>query len=130
MKWNSSYCSRNMNFQDILHSTVHWLQACGIYKKMVDVHMDAEPYIPLPTKNVDKPLTIMQLTGLWFIWGIGLTVGILAFLGEFLAGIKAKKPKNREVENIAWARQWQDFIIFPKKKINHQAIEVTGEIRA
>ena len=95
---------------------------------MVAVHMDAEPYIPLPTKNVDKPLTIMQLTGLWFIWGIGLSVGIFVFLGEFLAGIKAKKPKNREVDNIAWARQGQDDIIFPKKKMNHQATEVTVEI--
>ena len=65
---------------------------------MVDVHMNAEPLIPLPKKNTDKPLNITQLMGIWFIWGISITAGILVFLGELLVGIRAKHPKNHTIE--------------------------------
>ena len=65
---------------------------------MVDVHMNAEPLIPLPKKNTDKPLNVRQLMGLWFIWGISAAAGILVFLTEFLVGIKAKHPKNLTIK--------------------------------
>ena len=77
---------------------------------MVDVHMNAEPLIPLPKKNTDKPLNIRQLMGLWLIWGISITAGILVFLGEFLVGIRDKRPKNLSKKKGTSLRKIQEKI--------------------
>ena len=55
----------SFNFQDVFHSTVHWLKASGITQKLVDDYMNAEPYIPLPKKSKNKPLVLEQLIMLW-----------------------------------------------------------------
>ena len=78
--------------------------------------MNAEPLIPLPTKNTDKPLNIRQLMGLWFIWCISIAAGILVLLCELMVGILAEHTKytqikkGTKVEKIqkkirAWAAQ-------------------------
>ena len=63
--------------------------------------MNAEPLIPLPKKNTDKPLNIRQLMGIWFIWGVSITAGVLVFLSEILVGIRAKHQKNLTIEKGA-----------------------------
>ena len=80
-----------------MHSAIHWLKACGIIDKFVDDLMNADPLIPLPIENDNKPLVFTQLSMLWLIWVSGLIAGVLAFLGELVARIIAKKTdaKNR-----------------------------------
>ena len=75
-----------------MHSAIHWLKACGIIDKFVDDLMNADPLIPLPIENDNKPLVFTQLSMLWLIWVSGLIAGVLAFFGELVARIIAKKP--------------------------------------
>ena len=56
--------------------------------------MNADPYIPLPKENDNKPLVMTQLMMLWIIWVGGLTAGILGFFGEFIAGHIPKDQKK------------------------------------
>ena len=72
--------------QDIFHSSVHWLQACGIYRKIVDSY-DTEPLIPLPKVRSDEALGADQLIMLWLIWACGLALGILAFMFELCTSV-------------------------------------------
>ena len=55
--------------------------------------MNAEPYIPQPKENDNKPLVNVQLMMLWILWASGLAAGLLAFLGELMAGGLAKHLK-------------------------------------
>ena len=47
--------------------------------------MNAEPYIPLPKQNKNKPIVSTQLMMLWLIWLSGLIAGLLIFFGEVMA---------------------------------------------
>ena len=94
--------------QDLFHSTTYWLKACGIFKKFLDNYMEAEPYIPLPKKNVNQPLVFEQLMMLWLIWVSGLTAAVFSFFGELTAGSIAKNPKK-----ITRTRQRKDDVIHP-----------------
>ena len=60
----------------------------------MDKYMEAEPYIPLPKQRVNQPLVFDQFMMLWIIWVGGLTAGILAFFGEFIAGHIPKDQKK------------------------------------
>ena len=71
--------------QNLFHSTTYWLKASGIFDKLFDNYMNAEPYIPQPKENDNKPLVNVQLMMLWLIWVSGLTAGLFAFFGEFMA---------------------------------------------
>ena len=75
-----------------MHSAIHWLKACGIIDKFVDDLMNADPLIPLPIENDNKPLVFTQLSMLWLIWVSGLIAGVLAFFGELVGRVIAKKP--------------------------------------
>ena len=57
--------------------------------------MNAEPYIPLPKKNKNKPLVLEQLIMLWIISISGLAIGLLVFFGELAAGGFAKQSKQQ-----------------------------------
>ena len=86
--------------QDILHSTVHWLQACGIFRKIVDPY-DSEPLIPLPKVRNNEAMRADQLIMLWLIWSGGITLAVLAFLFEFCSQVftfeeNALKAKQNE----------------------------------
>ena len=59
----------------------------------MDDYMNAEPYIPQPKENDNKPLVNVQLLMLWILWASGLAAGLLAFLGELMAGGLAKHLK-------------------------------------
>ena len=69
--------------------------------------MEAEPYIPLPKQNVNQPLVFDQFMMLWIIWVGGLTAGILAFFGEFIAG-HIPTDQKRLTPNLG-----QDNLIHP-----------------
>ena len=97
----------NGQSQDLFHSTTYWLRACGIFKRFADKYMEAEPYIPLPKENVNQPLVFNQLIMLWIIWVGGLTAGIFAFFGEFIAG-RIPKDQKRLTTNLR-----QDTLIYP-----------------
>ena len=76
--------------QDIFHSTSHWLQDCGIYRKIAEPYLNAEPLIPLPKVRDNEALVPDQLIALWLIWACGITLGTLVFLLE-LTSIKQLK---------------------------------------
>ena len=63
------------HFQDIFHSTTHWLQDFGIFTKIMDPYLNAEPLIPLPKVRINEAFTVEQLIMLWLIWAIGLILG-------------------------------------------------------
>ena len=92
---NNTYIVDSFHFQDLFHSTVHWLKASGITQKLVDDYLNAEPYIPLPKKNKNKPLVLEQLIMLWIISISGLAIGLLVFFGELVAGGFAKHSKQQ-----------------------------------
>ena len=53
---------------------------------------------PLPKKSKLEGLTPEQLTMLWLIWSIGITVAVLAFLVELMAGVKKKHKARRTLK--------------------------------
>ena len=69
--------------------------------------MNADPYIPLPKENDNKPLVMTQLMMLWIIWVGGLAAAIFAFFGEFIAG-HIPKDQKRLTPNLG-----QDTLIHP-----------------
>ena len=89
------YVIDSFNFQEVFHSAVHWLKASGITQKLVDDYMNAEPYIPLPKKNKNKPLVLEQLIMLWIISISGWAIGLLVFFGELVAGGFSKHLKRQ-----------------------------------
>ena len=94
--------------QNLFHSTTYWLKASGIFDKLFDNYMNAEPYIPQPKENDNKPLVNVQLMMLWLIWVSGLTAGLFAFFGELMAeGI------SKHLKQIRWPRQKLDNGINP-----------------
>ena len=80
--------------QDLFHSTVHRLRASGITEKLVNDYLNADPYIPLPKQNENKPLVFEQLIMLWLISVLTLTAGLFVFFGELIAGGFAKRTKK------------------------------------
>ena len=84
----------SFHLQDLFHSTVHRLKATGIPEKLLDNYLNADPYIPLPKQNDNKPLVFEQLIMLWLISGLTLTAGLFVFFGELIAGGFAKHTKK------------------------------------
>ena len=95
-KRKHEYITDNFNLQDLFHSTVNWFQTNGITQKLVDNHLNAEPYIPLPKQNKNKPLELVQLIMLWIIYISGLAIGLFVFIGELVAGCFAKHLNQKQ----------------------------------
>ena len=95
------------------------MKACGIFKKFLDNYMNAEPYIPQPKENVNKPLVFMQLMMLWLMWISGLTAGIIAFFGELTAGGFTTRHKQ-----ITWTRQRKDNTIQPMTQMTQNPVPI------
>ena len=81
--------------QDIFHSTAHWLQDCGIYRKIAEPYLNAEPLIPLPKVRDNEALGPDQLITLWLIWACGITLGTLAFLLELTSLVEVTHVWNK-----------------------------------
>ena len=62
---------------------------------MIVDYLNAEPYIPMPKQNKNKPLVLEQLIMLWIISISGLAIGLFVFFGELLAGSFAKHLKRQ-----------------------------------
>ena len=76
---------------------MHWLQACGILKKIKEPHMNKIPLIPLPQQSQDEPLKPIQLGMIWFIWASGMIIALFAFVIEWQAArVKVKPHKVHE----------------------------------
>ena len=87
--------------------------------------MNADPYIPLPTENDNKPLVITQLMMLWIIWGTGLTAGFFAFIGEHLA--RKMAWKSLPVADYAHTATYQNYRVFRIEQVlGPKLIFVTG----
>ena len=56
--------------------------------------MNADPYIPLPKQNKNKPLVLEQLIMVWMISISGLTIGLSVFFGELMVVSFAKHLKQ------------------------------------
>ena len=59
--------------------------------------MEADPYIPLPEQNENKPLVFEQLIMLWLISVLSLTAGLFIFFCELIAGGFAKRKRKHAV---------------------------------
>ena len=94
--------------------------------KILDGYMNAEPLIPLPKQRHNEALKPVQLIMLFLLWGFGLTIGVLAFLVEHAARVKAKQQKGR----LVWQKdeEWkeQNKIIYPRTRLN---VPVEGYIQ-
>ena len=61
----------------------HWMQAGGIFPKIMDPYMNALPDQPLPKlRDPDASLEVVQILMLFIVWGTGVTFGIIAFVAE------------------------------------------------
>ena len=88
------------HLQDHFNSAGHWLQACGIYKQILDNYMTREPLIPLPKQSLNQGLTPLQLLGLWMLWSFGIALGSLAFLAELAVGTKNKHQRKMKFNKV------------------------------
>ena len=100
---NTSLLKNTNQLQDILHSTVHQLQAGGIFGKIVGPY-DSEPLIPLPKVRNNEAMKAEQLIMLWLIWSGGITLAVLAFLFEFCSQV------FKFEENATKRRQNETFV--------------------
>ena len=116
----------NIYSQDLFHMTTHNLKASGIFDKLLDDYMDAEPFIPLPKENVNKPLVNVQLMMLWLIWVSGLGAGLLVFIGEVMAEGIIEHLKHvlvhlqlmsEQVKKLTWPIPNQDVTIYPMNEM-------------
>ena len=61
----------------------HWLQAGGIFRKILDPFMNAQPNIPLERlRGADEALQPVQIIMLFVIWGFGMACALISFIGE------------------------------------------------
>ena len=61
----------------------HWMQAGGIFPKIMDPYMNALPDQPLrKLRDPDAALEVVQILMLFIVWGAGTTLAIIAFVGE------------------------------------------------
>ena len=71
------------NLQDVFHMGTHWLQACGIFRKIMDPYMNVLPDLPLKTlRGSDEALQPAQLIMIFFIWSFGLSCALVSFVIE------------------------------------------------
>ena len=73
-----SYC-----LQDVFHMGTHWMQAGGIFPKIMDEYMNALPDQPQrKLRDPDSALEVVQILMLFIVWGFGTTSAIIAFVAE------------------------------------------------
>ena len=67
----------------------HWLQAGGIFRKILDPYMNAQPDLPLKRlRGADEALQPVQLFMLFIIWGFGMSCALISFVGEIRDGVQ------------------------------------------
>ena len=71
-----------------------------MFDKYVDNYMNAEPLIPLPKENNNKPLVIIELMMLWLIWASGLIAGLFLFILEQIVGHMKRHKHGRQQDTI------------------------------
>ena len=70
-------------FQDVFHMGTHWMQAGGIFPKIMDEYMNALPDQPQrKLRDPDSALEVVQILMLFIVWGFGTTSAIIAFVVE------------------------------------------------
>ena len=61
----------------------HWMQATGIFPKIMDPYMNALPEEPLRRlRDPDSALQVVQIIMLFMVWGFGTVCAIIAFVAE------------------------------------------------
>ena len=63
--------------------------------KIKSPYIDQEPLETLPKQRKDKPLNLIQLVTLWFVWSSGAMVGLLMFLIELLSGVRDRHKQGK-----------------------------------
>ena len=67
----------------------HWLQATGIFRKILDPYMNAQPDLPLKRlRDADEALRPVQLIMLFIVWAFGMSCAIISFVGELRYGVQ------------------------------------------
>ena len=80
--WYLNLVTKYVYLQGTFHSTTHWLQACGIFLKIKDDIIREKSVVPLAKMGIAEPLTNEQLLMLFIVLGIGLSLAIIAFVGD------------------------------------------------
>ena len=58
----------------------HWMQAGGIFPKIMDEYMNALPDQPQrKLRDPDSALEVVQILMLFIVWGVGTAAAIIAF---------------------------------------------------
>ena len=61
----------------------HWMQAAGIFPKIMDPYMNALPEQPLrKLRDPDEALKPVQIIMLFIVWGFGTACAIISFVVE------------------------------------------------
>ena len=61
----------------------HWMQATGIFPKIMDPYMNALPEQPLrKLRDPDEALMPVQIIMLFIVWGFGTAFAIISFVVE------------------------------------------------
>ena len=90
-----------MDFQDVFHMGTHWLQAGGIFRKILDPFMNAQPDLPLKKlRGADEALKPEQVIMLFVVWGFGITCALISFVGEFWDGVLSLQTQKRKLDCI------------------------------
>lgn len=77
------YTLPGLVLQEAFHMGTHWMQAGGIFPKIMDPYMNALPDQPLrKLRDPDAALEVVQILMLFIVWGAGITFGIIAFVAE------------------------------------------------
>ena len=59
------------------------LQEAGILKKFYYDELNPPVHVPLPRYKFDQPIDLTMMTSSFIFLSVGLSLGILAFIGEY-----------------------------------------------
>ena len=85
----------------LFNSATHWLQACGIFVKIRNEIINNKEVSSLAKMEQNEPLSIVQLLVLFIVWGSGIFLAIIIFIGEFLC-----VKKNEDYKKLSKTSQW------------------------
>ena len=73
----------------------HWMQAGGIFPKIMDEYMNALPDQPQrKLRDPDSALEVVQILMLFIVWGVGTAAAIIAFVAEIGDEVPSKDTEN------------------------------------
>ena len=91
---------------------IAWCRDTGIFEKSLDDRMPNKAKISEPFEKASKPLTMTQISPFMTVYGFGIALSIIAFMGEKVANIGASRPTH-------------DFKLADDVPINKNPVDIT-----